>query len=175
MLGRKEAEVPLPFAGQPVTYTITLSNVGTRLQADNPGPEFYDILPPLVTLTSGVASSGTLAVLLGSNTVAWNGSIPGGGSVTITLSAEIVPTAFEGQVVSNQGTILYDADANGTDESSVLTDTIRAPGRADPTVFTIQGPDTGPGIPALSAAGLAALALALAALAVDLLRRRRQV
>jgi uncharacterized repeat protein (TIGR01451 family) len=172
ILARKEVVAFLPFPGQPVTYTITLSNVGTGDQADNPGDELTDVLPPLLTLTSVVASSGSPIAFLGTNTVTWNGPLPSGSSVTIAVSAQIVPTAFEGQVVSNQGTVSFDANEDGVNEATVLTDTNTAPGIADPTVFAVQGPDTGPGIPTLSGAGLALLALALAVPAVALIRRR---
>jgi hypothetical protein len=58
------------------------------------------------------------------------------GSVTITINATI-NAGTEGAVVSNQGTINYDADNNGTNEASVQTDDPGQPGTADPTVFFV--------------------------------------
>jgi len=69
--------------------------------------------------------------------VTWNGSIPGNGSVTITIVASIGSSA-PGAVISNQGTARFDADGNGTNESSVLTDDPAVSGSADPTSFTVQ-------------------------------------
>lgn len=118
-----------------VTYTVTLTNSGTASQADNPGDELTDVLPATVSLISAVASSGTAVANPGTNTVTWNGSLALlGGSVTITINATIAPTAA-GVVISNQGTFNFDADNDGTNESSALTDDPGTAGPADPTAF----------------------------------------
>src|SRR6185312_11803566 len=59
--------------GSTVTYTIVLTNSGTAAQADNPGNELTDVLPPQLTLVSATASSGTATANTGTNTVPWNG------------------------------------------------------------------------------------------------------
>ena len=153
--------------GSTVTYTVVLTNSGTGTQLDNAGDEFTDTLPATLTLVSANASSGTAATA--ANTVTWNGSIPAAGSVTITITATI-PLGALGRAVSNQGTISYDADGNGTNESTRLTDDPGVAGATDPTVFAVTGSILE--IPTLSGLGLAALALALAAFALALLRRR---
>ncbi len=155
--------------GSGVTYTVTLKNNGTFTQLDNPGDEFDDILPPELLLVSASASSGTAVATPATNTVAWNGSIPAGGSVTITIQATI-PSEAGGLTISNQGTLHFDADGNGTNESSAMTDDPNVAGAADPTVFTVLSVAQ---IPTLSTAGLAGLALLLAAAALAALRRRR--
>jgi uncharacterized repeat protein (TIGR01451 family) len=126
-----------PFiAGAGITYTVTLTNTGTATQGDNAGNEFTDVLPATLTLVSASATSGTAVATLATNTVTWNGAIPlGGGSVTITIQATIVPATPGGTSVSNQGTVSYDADANGTNDATLLTDDPGQPGTADPTVF----------------------------------------
>jgi uncharacterized repeat protein (TIGR01451 family) len=153
--------------GSPVTYTVVLTNNGGGAQNDNPGDEFTDVLPASLTLVSANATSGTAATV--GNTVTWNGSIPAAGSVTITITATINAGTL-GQTVSNQGTISYDADGNGTNEASASTDDPDVTGSADPTDFVVQGSVLE--IPTLSGLGFAALALALAALALARLRRR---
>lgn len=105
--------------GGTVTYTITLHN-SAGVQADNPGNEFVDVLPSDLTLVSASATSGTAVASVGTNTVTWNGSIPASGDVTITITATI--TALQGTRISNQGTINYDSDGNGTNETSVQTE-----------------------------------------------------
>ena len=73
------------MTGGNVTYTITINNSGDTAAADNAGNEFTDVLPGSLTLVSANASSGTAVANIGTNTVTWNGSVPAGGSVTITI------------------------------------------------------------------------------------------
>jgi uncharacterized repeat protein (TIGR01451 family) len=154
--------------GTNVTYTVTISNPSAAAQLDNPGDEFTDILPVQLILVTATATSGTALATVGTNTVTWNGPIPPSGSVTITITATILSTAA-GQSISNQGTIRFDADGNGTNESSVMTDNPALPGVDDPTVF-IAGSVVE--IPTLSEIGLMAMALMLAAGALLILRPR---
>ncbi|HSS49574.1 MAG TPA: IPTL-CTERM sorting domain-containing protein, partial [Thermoanaerobaculia bacterium] len=140
-------------------------------QADNPGNEFTDVLPPTLALVSATSSSGTAVATTGTNTVTWNGAIPASGSVTITITATILPAAA-GMTVSNQGTIAFDADGNGTNESTAQTDDPGVAGTANPT--SIQVAAVSPGeIPTLSAFGLALLGLILAGVAFAVLKRRK--
>jgi uncharacterized repeat protein (TIGR01451 family) len=122
--------------GSSGTYTIVLTNSGAGAQLDNPGNEFVDVLPANLTLVSASATSGTAVATVGTNTVTWNGSTAAGGSVTITVDFTISSGAL-GTPVSNQGTLNFDADGNGTNESTAQTDDPGMPGAADPTVFTI--------------------------------------
>jgi uncharacterized repeat protein (TIGR01451 family) len=121
-----------------ITYTVVLSNSSTFAQLDNPGDEFTDVLPAGLTLVSANATSGTAAANTGTNTAAWSGSIAGGGSVTITITATINSNAG-GTTISNQGTINYDADGDGTNESSRLTDDPAVGGASDATSFFVCG------------------------------------
>ncbi len=155
--------------GSSITYTVTLTNHGTFTQLDNPGDEFTDVLPPELVLTGASATSGTATASPATNTASWNGSIPAGGSVTVTIHATISSEAG-GVRISNQGNIFFDADGNGTNESSAPTDDPGVGGAADPTAFTALAVAQ---IPTLSALGLAALGLLLALAAVAALRRRR--
>jgi len=154
--------------GGAVTYTVVLTNAGAAPQPDNPGDEFTDTLPAGVTYVSVSATSGIAAFAGG--VVSWNGSIPGAGSVTITIEVTIDAGTL-GQTIANQGTVFYDADGDGTNESQRDTDDPGLPGGADPTSFTVAGSVLE--IPTLSGLGLAALALVLAAFALALLRRRQ--
>ncbi|HSS49189.1 MAG TPA: M36 family metallopeptidase, partial [Thermoanaerobaculia bacterium] len=123
--------------GGTVTYTVTLTNNGSGVQADNPGNEFTDPMQTGLTLVSATATSGTAFADLGTNTVTWNGAIaPAGGTVTITITATIKAGAG-GTTILNQGIINFDADVNGTNESTTGTDD---PGTAtpfDPTAITV--------------------------------------
>lgn len=156
--------------GGSITYTVTISNPSASIQLDNPGDEFVDVLPAQLTLVSASATSGTALATVGTNTVTWNGQIAAnGGTVTITINATILPTALG--PISNQGTINFDADGNGTNEASVQTDNPALPGANDPTAFIVAASITD--IPTLSEIGLAAMALLLASGAFLILKRRR--
>jgi uncharacterized repeat protein (TIGR01451 family) len=160
------------MAGSPVDYTVMLTNNGSGTQGDNPGNEFIDVLPASLTLLSASATSGTVVAFLPTRTVTWNGSLPGEASVTIIIHAMINGNVADGTVISNQGTIAYDADGNGTNEATAMTDDPRTPGAADPTTFQVQGPDVFP-VPTLGGAGLLLLAMLLAVGGAVMLRKRR--
>jgi uncharacterized repeat protein (TIGR01451 family) len=157
--------------GGTVIYTIVLSNSGNSAQADNPGHELTDVLPASLTLVSASASTGTAVATVGTNTVTWDGSIAAGGSVTITITATINTGVTEGTTISNQASFAFDADVNGTNEASGVTDDPAVGGAADPTSFVV-GQQAIAEVPTLDAIGLTLLALLLAGGAVALLRRR---
>jgi uncharacterized repeat protein (TIGR01451 family) len=125
-------------AGSTVTYTVTLSNTGNSASPDNAGNEFSDVLPAQLTLVNASASSGAAVATVGTNTVTWNGSVPAGGSVTITITAT-VNAAPLGTTITNQGTINYDADLNGSNETTTTTDDPGAAGTNNPTSFLVSG------------------------------------
>lgn len=162
-----------PLQGSDLTYTVDLSNAGPGTQGDNAGDEFTDVLPAGLALVSATATSGTAVADVGTNSVTWNGAIPAGGSVTITLTATILPVAV-GTTVSNQGSFAFDSNGDGTNDAPGTTDDPAAGGTADPTSILI--PRTGAAtIPTLSTPGAAALALLIAALGVAFLRGRGPV
>lgn len=123
--------------GSTVTYTVVVANTAVTAQQDNPGNEFVDVLPASLTLVSASATAGTAVATVGTNTVTWNGTVAGSGSVTITITATIPVATANGVVVSNQGTVNFDADGNGTNESTALTDDPGVAGAANPTNFTV--------------------------------------
>lgn len=164
-----------PFTvGSTATYTVVLTNTGPGIQADNPGNEFTDVLPAGVALVSASASSGTAIATAGSNTVTWNGSIPAGGSVTLTIAAKVTAAAV-GTVVTNQGTVAYDSDGNGTNDATRLTDDPTVGSATDPTSFTIAAlPVVMPkSIPTLSEWGVIGLSSLMAMFGLIRMRRQR--
>jgi len=170
------AGAPLP-AGL-ITYTIVLTNSGGGPQNDNPGDEFTDALPGSLILFFATATSGTLFANLDTETVTWNGGIPAGGSVVITINAiiNVVVSACNDPLVaiSNQGTCFYDSDGDDTNDATCVTDDPATPTPGDPTILSVAGGAVCE-IPTLSELGLALLCVALAGAALLLLRRRRAV
>ncbi|MEO8276651.1 MAG: hypothetical protein ABI639_10540, partial [Thermoanaerobaculia bacterium] len=159
--------------GGTVTYTIVITNGGPGAQADNAGDEFTDLLPAELELVSASATTGTTTADTGTGTVTWNGDIPALDSVTITIEATVLSGTASGTVVTNQGSVAYDSDGDGVNDATTSTDDPATGAPADATVFTVQQQVSIVEIPALDAAGLAALALVLAGLAILRLRSRR--
>ncbi|MDX1997344.1 MAG: IPTL-CTERM sorting domain-containing protein, partial [Thermoanaerobaculia bacterium] len=155
--------------GGAITYTIVLTNGSAAGQLDNPGDEFTDTLPGGLTLTSASATSGTAATA--GNTVTWNGAISGNGSVSITIDATI-GAGSAGLTLSNQGTFNFDADGNGSNESSGTTDDPGLPGGTDPTDLVVGSGVNVLEIPTLGEYGLMFLVLMLAGLGFGVIRRR---
>jgi uncharacterized repeat protein (TIGR01451 family) len=124
--------------GGAITYTIVLWNTRASTQPDVAGShELSDVVPSSLTLVSANATSGSATATVATNTVTWNGAIASGGSVTVTIQATVKPTTVAETVVSNQGTVRYDGDGNGTNESSTPTDDPSRPGTADATTFRV--------------------------------------
>jgi uncharacterized repeat protein (TIGR01451 family) len=150
--------------GSIVTYTIVLANSGSITQADNPGNELTDVLPASLTLLSASASSGTAVANIGTNTVTWNGAIAGGGSATVTIQA-VVGNGTSGTTITNQATVSFDSDGNGTNDATRLSDDPSTPAPSDPTTFTVTGI-----VPALSRTMMLLLFAVLAALALAVMK-----
>jgi len=121
-----------------VFYTIALTNTGNTAAPDNAGSdELTDVLPTQLALLNVSASSGTPVADFMNNTVKWNGSIPVNGTVTVTIAAKIKPNPQQ-TTVSNQASVLYDADLNGSNETTLLSDDPTVNGAQNPTVFNIS-------------------------------------
>jgi uncharacterized repeat protein (TIGR01451 family) len=151
--------------GSQVTYTIVLTNTGSVVQGDNPGNELTDVLPSSLTLVSATATNGTAVANVGTNTVAWNGSIAAGGTVTITIQA-FVKQGTIGTTISNQATVSYDSDANGTNDASRVSDDPSTAAPGDATAFQVVG-----SVPALSQMMLFLLAAALAVMSLTVMKK----
>jgi uncharacterized repeat protein (TIGR01451 family) len=159
-------------AGGTVVYTVILTNGGNLDTGDNPGSEFHDILPlpppgVFVDDATVISGGGTVLVFPFTNDVTWDGGIPAGGSVVLSIEATVA--GAPGSTVSNQGQIAYDSDGSGDNDASAVTDDPAAPGAADPTAFVIG--QSVLEIPALGGWGLLLLALALALAGLALARR----
>ena len=121
--------------GGTVTYSVVLTNTGPGVQADNSGDEYVDVLPSQLTLVSATATRGTAS--MSGNTARWNGALEAGAAVTLTITATI-NAGTVGQTVSSQGTMNYDADHNGSNEATRLTDDTAVAGAANPTTFVVN-------------------------------------
>ena len=158
-------------AGGFITYTLVVTNAGPGALLDLPGDELSDTLPASLDLVSASADAGTAVAVTASNLVTWNGTIPAGGSVTVTITARIL--ASTGASISNQATIAWDGDGDGaSNEATGVSDDPGTAAGGDPTSFTVATAQSVIEIPTLDAAGLALLALLLALAGAVALRRR---
>ncbi len=160
-----------PAPGEEITYEVVITNLGPAAQADNPGDEMVDVLPAELELIDASATAGTALATVGTNTVTWNGALAANASVTVTIHARVVDTVAVGTLVVNQASVAFDADGNGTNEASAVSDDPAVGGNDDPTAFTVEVGAT-IDIPTLDNLGLTLLALLLAAGALLRLRRR---
>ncbi|UCE17404.1 MAG: DUF11 domain-containing protein, partial [Gemmatimonadota bacterium] len=122
--------------GDALLYTIVLSNTGTLDQGDNDGNEFEDVLPAH-TIYDGTyvptASSGVVSYNAGMNRIDWNGTVPAGGSVTITFRVLLDSPLDNGTIISNQGTAYWDSDGNEVNDAEEPSDDPDTPEDDDPT------------------------------------------
>jgi uncharacterized repeat protein (TIGR01451 family) len=158
--------------GGAIVYTLVLTNNGPGVQADNPGPELTDVLPPELVLVSASATSGTATATPATNTVTWNGTLAaGGGSVTITIQATIDPDAAPGSVITNQAALAFDTNADGFNDATGVSDDPAIPGSGNPTALVVTAAAVE--VPVLDVLGFALLAALLAAIGSRKLREGR--
>lgn len=158
--------------GGEVSYTAILTNTGPRAQRDNPGEELFLRLPVELDLIDVLASAGQQTADRATRSITWNGSIPPGASVHLTIRAIIRPGTARKTVVT-QGTVKFDVHGDGLNKALAPTDDPALPGPADATTFIVAPGGTNPvEIPALSTAAILVLISLLAAAAVTALRRQ---
>lgn len=157
--------------GGTVTYTIGIANDGPDDQPDDPASdEFEDTLPGELTLTGAAVLSGGGTVGIAGNTVTWNGSINAGSTIDLEITATINLGVAPGTVVTNQGTIRWDSDADGDNDSEGVTDDPELADADDATEFEVAaGAENA--IPALDGLGLLVMISLLTMVAVLKLRR----
>jgi len=146
-------------AGGTATYLIALQNPGDFDLVDNPGDEVVDPLPEGLTVLAATADAGLTTVDPDQRTVRWNGRVPAGGTVTVTIQAAIALDA-QGKLLVNQAELAYDADGTGDNETRSLSDDPGADGGTDPTEFVVGAPFVTE-IPTVSPVGLVLLAFLL--------------
>lgn len=114
----------LPEPTDKLEYTITISNIGTANQSNNPGNEFEDNLTDKVEYVSGSAeaSSGSIAYHSVENKITWDGTIPAESSVALKFQVIINSSLVNGTEVSNQGKVYWDTNEDGTNDATELTD-----------------------------------------------------
>jgi len=125
--------------GDTIRYEVTIWNYGCADLEDNPGHEFTDALPAGIVSTGQTTATSGVAALEG-DTIVWDGSIPAGGSVTITYRVDVDDDLEIGTQICNQGIVHWDSDGNGTNDSETRTDDPTTTEEGDPTCVTLDEP-----------------------------------
>jgi uncharacterized repeat protein (TIGR01451 family) len=129
MLARKtvvDLNGGLVQCGDIIEYDVSISNIGTATQNNNPDHEFADALPAHTQYVAGSATASSGTVAFDSGSVAWDGSIASQSSVMLSFKVMIDNGLVNGTKISNQGVVQWDENEDGVNEKNELTD--------DPTV-----------------------------------------
>jgi len=109
--------------GDRIKYEIRISNTGSSDQNNNPGNEFEDNIPENTTYAgSATANFGTISYNAGENKIVWNGAIPATSTCVLTFDVTVNSSLENGALVSNQGTVYWDSNEDGTNDKTELTD-----------------------------------------------------
>jgi len=160
-----------PKTGDRILLEAELTNQSQFKQFDNPlSHEFSQTLPTGMTLVSAevLGGGGTLKQNLPTSSLYWNGAIESFEKVRIQIQAELGDDAATLPYLAVQGTIQFDSDGDGVNESQSLSDDPNQPGEEDPTVLMLKGT----AVPTLSPFALVLLFTGLIAIAIFLKRRR---
>jgi uncharacterized repeat protein (TIGR01451 family) len=125
--------------GDTIRYEVTIWNYGCADLEDNPGHEFTDAMPAGLELTGQITETSGKAAIDG-DTIVWDGSIPAGGSVTITYRVDIDEGLEIGDQICNQGIVHWDSNGDGTNDKETLTDDPTTVDEGDPTCLTLDEP-----------------------------------
>jgi uncharacterized repeat protein (TIGR01451 family) len=109
--------------GDRIKYEIRISNTGSSDQNNNPGNEFEDNIPENTTYAgSPTANYGTISYDAGENKIIWNGQIPATSTCILTFDVTVDSDLENGALISNQGTVYWDSNEDGTNDATELTD-----------------------------------------------------
>lgn len=105
-------------------YSITISNIGSANQNNNPGPEFEDVIPTNTQYIPGsaTAGSGTISYNSGSNKIQWDGNIDAQSSIALKFQVTINTGLMNNTIISNQGVVHWDENEDGINDKNELTD-----------------------------------------------------
>jgi uncharacterized repeat protein (TIGR01451 family) len=137
--------------GDIIEYSITISNIGTAAQNNNAGHEFEDTIPANVQYVPGsaTASAGTITYDQGTNKIFWDGAVPAQSSIMLTFRVTVNQGLVNGTKITNQGTVHWDSNEDGTNDANELTDDPAVndgidqdgdgeTGDDDPTIITVS-------------------------------------
>ncbi|MBN2025753.1 MAG: hypothetical protein JW854_03160, partial [Actinobacteria bacterium] len=130
--------------GEALRYDLALVNTSAAAVQSR----LTDPIPQHVSYASGTARAvdvngdpkGTVSYNPATERVLWEGSIPATGLVYVSFEVTVDAATPAGTVVSNQGTLTYDSDGNGTPDTNIPTDNPLTSQAGDATDFTVSAP-----------------------------------
>lgn len=111
--------------GDILDYEIRIINTGEIDQPNNPGNEFEDFIPENTTFVSGSlsASSGIINYDSVNNKITWNGIVEAeSGDLVLSFKVMVDNGLQNNAIISNQGTLYWDSNEDGTNDATELTD-----------------------------------------------------
>jgi uncharacterized repeat protein (TIGR01451 family) len=111
--------------GDILKYEIRIINTGEIDQTNNPGNEFEDVIPENTTFVTGSlsASSGTISYDSINDKIVWNGIVEAeSGNLVLSFNVMVDNGLPNNAIVSNQGTVHWDSNEDGTNDALELTD-----------------------------------------------------
>ncbi|NPV59135.1 MAG: hypothetical protein HPY75_05670, partial [Actinobacteria bacterium] len=130
--------------GENIRYDLVLGNanptaIEARLQDEIPAHTSY-VEDSAQALNVNGEPVGTVSYAPGEGSLTWEGQVPATGLVFISFQVMVDAGAPEGTVISNQGTLQYDSDGNGSLDKEIPTDDPRTDDADDPTLITVSSP-----------------------------------
>jgi uncharacterized repeat protein (TIGR01451 family) len=93
-------------AGSVVTYTFTLTNIGTETAVAT----FSSPIPANTTYVSGSVTGATATYNGSENAVQWTGNVPGEGEVIISYAVTVEPSLVDFTIINSQTEVSYAAE-----------------------------------------------------------------
>lgn len=108
--------------GDTIRYSITISNIGTADQHNNPGNEFEDIIPENTSYNAGSAQANSGTIGFSGDRIIWNGNVPAQSSVSLHFNVTVNGGLINDALVSNQGIVYWDSDEDWINDAFEYTD-----------------------------------------------------
>lgn len=107
-------------SGNVITVAVQFTNSGTSPQGDNPGAEFTAQLPPsLLALSNSCTTLSGACQIISPSQIEWNGAVRINETIRITFQAQVTDSALVGANLCVTGTLNFDSDINGRNDTMI--------------------------------------------------------
>ncbi len=134
-------------SGNVISVEVTLTNSGTGVQNDNPGPELVASLPVELTGIAGSCSTTGGSCSVGASQIEWNGTIPPGGSVTINYRVRVRIGVTPGDRFCTDFKVNFDTNSDNINDAVTTVNNCLTANCVPPPCSGPDCPGIGPGEP----------------------------